>query len=364
MTTPPQPPTPGDYPPPGGNPPPPYPGGAAPQPLQEGFGAPPPGWGYPPPAPGAYPPPPGAYPPPPAGYPPAGSYPPPGAFPPPGGYPPPPSGGYPPPGAYPPPPPAEGGYYPPPPGFGRPTFSIGEGLSWAWNKLSKNAVPLLLATLIFGLVFAAVTGVFFALINAVAPETFDVYESADGITEFVTPGTSGAGTAVSMIGWIVFFVLAGAIASAYYGGLLDIADGRPVTLGSFFAPRKVGAVLLAALIIGFVSALVTFPLQLVPYIGPLIAAVIGVAVSLFTAFTTVAIVDRGLSALGGIRTSIGIVRSNLGDSLLVWLVSQALLFVGALLCAVGLLVTAPLSLLLIVYAYRKLSGGTVAPATA
>jgi uncharacterized membrane protein len=237
-------------------------------------------------------------------------------------------------------------------------------LSWAWNKFTKNAVPLLLATLIFGLIFFVVAGVFFALISAVAPETFDVYESADGLTEVVTPGSSGAGTVIAMIGWIVFFVLAGAIASAYYGGLLDIADGRPVTLGSFFAPRRVGAVLLAALIVGIVSSLVTFPLQLVPYVGSLIAAVIGVAVSLFTAFTTVAIVDRGLSALDGIRTSIGIVRARFGESLLVWLVSQSLLVVGALLCGVGLLATAPIALLLVVYAYRKLSGGAVAPATA
>jgi uncharacterized membrane protein len=113
-----------------------------------------------------------------------------------------------------------------------------------------------------------------------------------------------------------------------------------------------------------VSSLVTFPLQLVPYVGSLIAAVIGVAVSLFTAFTTVAIVDRGLSALDGIRTSIGIVRARFGESLLVWLVSQSLLVVGALLCGVGLLATAPIALLLVVYAYRKLSGGAVAPATA
>ena len=48
--------------------------------------------------------------------------------------------------------------------------------------------------------------------------------------------------------------------------------------------------------------------------------------------------------------------------LLAWLTSLALLFIGALLCGVGLLVTAPLAYLFLVYTYRKLSGGSVAPA--
>lgn len=346
---------PADYPPPAGYPP---ASGGYPPPPPPGAYPPPPGWGSPPQ--GGYPPPPpqggyqGGYPPPP----PPGTYAaPPGAYPPPGGY-------YPPPGSYPPPPPGEGGYAPPPPGYGRPAFSVGEAFSWSWNKFGKNAVPLILATLIFGVVLFGVLGLFIGLVNIVSPATFTAYETADGLTEFITPGDSVAGTVVAMAGWIVFFVVAGAIASAFYGGLLDIADGRPVTLGSFFRPRKVAAVLVAALIIGIVSALVTFPLQYVPYIGALIGSVISAVVSIFTLFTTVAIIDRGLSAIEGIRHSIAVARSHFGESLLVWLVSNVLLFVGALLCLVGLVVTAPLSLLFIVYGYRKLSGGMVAPATA
>ncbi len=218
--------------------------------------------------------------------------------------------------------------------------------------------------MIFGAVLFGVLGLFIWLVNIVSPETFTAYETADGVAEFVTPGDSAAGTAITMAGWIVFFVVAGAIASAFYGGLLDIADGRPVTLGSFFRPRKVAAVIISALIIGIVSALVTFPLQFVPYVGALIGSVISAIVSIFTVFTTVAIIDRGLSPVEGIRHSIGITRSQFGESMLVWLVNNVLLFIGALLCLVGLVVTAPLALLFVVYAYRKLSGGTVAPATA
>jgi uncharacterized membrane protein len=233
-------------------------------------------------------------------------------------------------------------------------------LSWAWNKFTKNAAPLILASLFWGLIFAVVAGVFAVLLNSVSPEFFAISEDGEAIT-----GTeiTGATLAVFMAGWVVFFLLSGAIASAYYSGLLEIADGRPVSVGSFFRPRNIVSVLLASLLIGIVSSIVTFPLQQVPYVGPLIGFAIGAAVSIFTMFTTVSIVDRGLSPINGIKTSIGIARAHFGDSLLVWLVSQALLFAGALVCLVGLLATAPIALLLIVYAYRKLSGGMVAPAT-
>lgn len=343
-----QPPDPAGKPAPGGFPPPPAPVGFPPPPG----GYPPPGWGNPPPG-AHYPPPPGNYPPPP-----------PGGYPPPGNYPPPPPGGYPPQGGYPPPPPADGGYVPPPPGHGRPAYSVGEGLSWAWNKFAKNAVPLLVATLVYGVLLIAVMGLFGWLLNMVSPETVIAYQSADEITEFITPGDSAAGAGISILGWIVFALLGGVIAAAYYAGLLDIADGRPVTVGSFFRPRKVVSVVVAALIVGLVSAVVTFPALLVPYAGALLAFLLTAVVSTFVLFTTVVIVDRNLSPVEGIRQSIGIVRGRFGESALVWLISEALLFIGAFLCGVGLLVSAPLAFLLIVYSYRKLSGAQVAPATA
>ncbi len=68
-----------------------------------------------------------------------GSYPPPGNYPPPqGNYPPP---GYPVPGA---------------PAFGAPAYSVGEAVSWAWNKFSTNAAAILVPTLVFGVIYGDV----------------------------------------------------------------------------------------------------------------------------------------------------------------------------------------------------------------
>lgn len=327
---PPGPPPTGGYPPPPGGFPPPPGGGYAPPPPEGGY-APPPGWA---PAPGGYPPP--------------GAYPPPGGYPPPGAYPPPP-----PPGGYPPPPPGEGGYLPPPPGFRPPGFySVGEGLSWAWAKFTRNWVPLVIATLVFVGVLAILQTLLQQLLQWVSPETFTAIETGDTLIETTTQSMTGAGLAVTIIGSLVILLVEGAIASAYYGGMIDIANGQPVTIGSFFRPRNVVSVVLASLIVGVLTL-----------IGVLLCILPGLLVSLFALFSTVAIVDRNLSPVDGIKTSFGIAKNHFGTVLLVWLTGLAILFVGALFCGVGLLVAMPIAYLFIVYTYRKLSGGSVAPAT-
>ena len=331
-----QPPNPGEQPPSEGFPTPP-PTGSAPQGPQGGYGAPPPppGWGYPPPPAGGYPPPPpGAYPPPPAG-----AYPPPSAYPPP------------PPGGYPPPPPAQGGYAPPPPGYGAPRYSIGEALSWSWNKFTKNPVPLIVATLVFGFIGFALNLLERVAMDAVSPETFTSYDYGDTLIETTTSTLTGGGIAVLILGAIIQIAVKGAIASAGYGGLLDIANGQSVSIGSFFRPRNIAAVVVAVLIVDILTA-----------VGLVLCIIPGLAVMLFAWFTTVAIVDRNLSPIDGIRASIDIVKANFGQVLLASLTFIALIIVGALLCGVGLLVAVPVAYLFLVYTYRVLSGGSVAPA--
>jgi len=339
-----QPPNPGEFPPPGAYPPP-YPG-QAPQPPQYGAV---PQWGAPPP--GAYP---------------QGGYPQ-GAYPPPGGYPPP--------GAYPPPPPAEGGYFPPPPGAGRPAFTASEGISWAWAKFTKNAVPLLVGTLVLTLIPLALAFLSQWVLGKISPETVTVYETGDDIVEMTSQTLTGAGLAVSIVGWLAMTVVGAALASAYFGGLLDIADGRPVTVGSFLRPRNVAAVVIATLLVSLlmfvVNVLTVFFVGLLASVSPvlglagsLVLALPAVILGLFALFATVAIVDRNLSAVGGLKESFRITKAHFGQVVVLWLVSAAILFLGVLFCGVGLLVAIPVTYLLLVYAYRKLSGGAVAPAHA
>ncbi|HEX2284598.1 MAG TPA: hypothetical protein VHI10_07185 [Mycobacterium sp.] len=305
------------------------------------------------------PPPPGNYPPPPqGGYPPP---PPPGGYPPPpqqGGYPPPPhQGGYPPPpqqGGYP-PPPQQGGYappqagYPPTPG-GAPAYSIGDAFSWAWNKFTKNAVPLIVATLVYAVIAGVIYGIIYGLAFALAPDTVTTYDSYDTGFEYSTSASLGAASlAVLVIGGILMLVVMAAIQSAYLAGSLDIANGQPVTIGSFFKPRNVGSVILATLIVGILTS-----------IGYALCVIPGLIVAIFLLFTTVAVVDRNLGAIDAIKHSFEIAKANFVQVLLTWLMVFVITFVGALLCGVGLLVALPVATLFLVYAYRRLTGGQLA----
>lgn len=326
-----------------------------PQPPEGGGYQPPPQGSYPPPPQGSYPPPPpGGYPPPPQG-----GY---GAPPPPqGGYPPPPQGGY---GA---PPPPQGGYGPPPSGYpppggyppaGGPNYgggaqvNIGEAFSWAWNKFSKNAVALIVPTLVYAIIVGVVSGIFYGLAFAVAPSGVSSYDDyGSGFSYSYSAGFGFASYALIFLGGLVTFVVIGAISSAYYAGLLDIANGQPVSVGSFFKPRNVGSVLVASLLIGLVSTVLSF------------CFILTIVIGLFTLFATVLIVDRNLPPIDAIKTSFEAVKANFVQVLLAWLIIGVIVTVGALLCGVGILVALPVAALFLVHTYRKLLGGPIAPIT-
>ena len=341
-----------DQPPPGSQPPPggPPPGGSGPVP---GY--------YPPPAPGGFPPPPSAGAPPPAGAYPSPGYPQPSnpqpsnpqpSNPQPGGYPQQP--GYPQPGGYPPAQPGYptgGGYPPPPPGWSPPppAFSVGEAFSWAWNKFSKNALVLIVPAVVYALILSVVGALFFVLPFAMVQPDADSYSGAgEYSTSIEVPMWPFA---VMFLGFFVLVLAAAAMASAYVGGVLDIVDGKPVEIGTFFKPRNLGAVIVAALLVALASAVAS--------VVPLGGAVVAV----FTLFALIAVIDRRLSGVDGIKASFDLVKTRFGESILAWLVSNLIVVVGMLVCFVGVVVAAPVALLFQAYAWRRLTNGNIAALT-
>ncbi len=344
-----------DYP---GNPADPYGGNQSPPgyPPPPGYGTPPPpppppppGYGAPPPAPGYgrhAGPPPGGYGPPPG--PPSGEAPPPGYGMPP---PPPPPGGPPPPGYGAPP-----AGYPPQPGYGTPPsgpmppqFNVGDAVSWAWNKFTQNAVALIVPVLGYGAVLTVLGLVAGFLPVALGQRTDTTYTDAYGNTVGGASVTFGAASiAVMVIGYILIFVAAIFMAAGFVTGCLDIADGKPVSIGSFFKPRNLGPVFLTALLVAVGTS-----------IGTALCIIPGLIFGFLAQFAIAFVVDRSLSPVDSVKASIATARSNVGGALLSWLVQYAIVLVGELLCGVGLLVALPVALLIQIYTYRKLSGGRV-----
>jgi uncharacterized membrane protein len=160
------------------------------------------------------------------------------------------------------------------------------------------------------------------------------------------------GIVVSLLGSAVMLVVAAVVQSAYVGGMLDIANGQPVEIGSFFKPRNVANVVIASVLSSIIVA-----------IGILLCIVPGVIATIMLMFTTVAVLDRNVSGVEGLTTSINIAKANFGPVALTWLLTIAIGILGLLACGVGLIVAYPLISLITVYAFRRLTGGQVAPAT-
>lgn len=289
--------------------------------------------GFPPP--GGYPPPPGSYPPPSGGnYPP-----PPGSYPPPGNYPPPPGGNYPPPpgGNYPPPP---GGNYPPPPGgygaggFGGPPtgqLSVGDAISFGWSKFSRNAgvwIGVTVAALVLQILLSSIFN------------GFDFSADPEDLT--------GDVTALSLVGTIVTSIVGYLVQAAFVRGALSEVDGQRPAFGTFLQIGPVGAVIIAGLLVGIGTS-----------IGLILCILPGIAFAFFTWWTMQFVLDANQDAITAIKSSFNAIKTNIGTLLLLGLALVGINLLGALLCLIGLIVTIPVTILAVTYAYRVTTGGRV-----
>ncbi|MFD6197595.1 hypothetical protein ACFWE3_12920 [Mycobacteriaceae bacterium NPDC060252] len=299
-------------------------------------------------------PPPGYQPPPPPGYQPGyQSGPPPGAPQYPGAQFPPPPPGY---------PPAGYGYPPQAPWPPQGPFNAGESWNWAWAHVTKRfgtfVPPYIVWSLAIAVPFAIVYFVFIAaMVAATGPGTYDEdsmsysYESSSSL---------GAGSIVLLV--ILGIALAAVglyMAASITTANLDVADGKPVTFGSFFRARSFGAFVGTALLVAL-GTVVGFILLIIP----------GLVFAFFAQYAVFFTVDRGLSPVDALKASFQIVKNNLGPVFLVYLITYAISFVASMAtsvsCGLAGIVAVPMQLaltaLIHVYTYRRLTGGVIAPA--
>lgn len=250
-----------------------------------------------------------------------------------GSQPPPPYGSQPPP----PPPPAGSAPYgtpasgygagqppmpPPLPGSTDPYFSPTQAVGYGWRAFKGNAGPFLgLAVLML-----VVGGVFSALGDA---------------------GSSGFARQLvfQLAGQVVSYLLAAALIK----GALDAVSGRPVSFGSMFEGWDKVQVLIASVLLG-VGTMIGLILLVIP----------GIIFAVLTAFTMYFVVDRHDDAVTAIKNSIGLVRANLGSTIMLGLVSIGVALLGLLALCVGIFVAIPVIYIAAAYAYRVFQGQPVA----
>ncbi len=239
-----------------------------------------------------------------------------------------------------PPPPGGGGYNQPPAqpygggGYGGgQQLDVGAAISYGWNKFVEHWQQFVLLML----------GVFVATIVAWAIGFI-----------LIIPALNGNGFFVSLIGSALAFAVIFVVSLATQAGVmragLAVTRGEAPKFEMFTDSTNLGQFLVTILLVGLGTAL----LSLFCYFP-------GIIFAFFVVFAPFRALDRGENAVDAIKGSFEMVTSNIGQVLLVVIVSYLVYYLGALACGVGLLVSIPVALIALCWAYRVILGEPVAP---
>ncbi|WP_143340523.1 hypothetical protein [Demequina sp. NBRC 110057] len=266
-----------------------------------------------------------------------------------GATPPEPPGGIPsspPPQSTPPPQPGQYGATPPPPpgygtqgvpgGDGAPT--VGDAFNWGWTKFTQNVGPILLGVLAYFVAFAVLTGIAFALLGGASGVADD---DANVLTAMFSFGF--------IVIWVLFLVLSLLMQAGIIRASLEISHGRTVELRTFFAFDDFGKLLVAVLLVGLGTA-----------IGSVLCYLPGLIFAFFAQFTLLYVIDKSQGPVDAIKSSFALVNRNLASVVLLYLGVVLAMFIGYLLCGIGIIVAMPVAMLATTYMYRRLNGEQVA----
>jgi len=263
------------------------------------------------------------------------------------------------------------GYGAPPPAYPPPgdhRLRLGEALRWAWRKFAKNALAMIVPAFLYWLLLHVTQGLLDQKLGVLTAFNDTDDDTGAGFNFGFAKNLSGGQlTLLLLLGYLIMYAVWAFAICAFLSGCLDIADGRPVTIGSFFKPRNLDVALPTALLAGFLLTVATLLFIVpglilgIPVPGLILAIIAGLILGILLQFAVPFAIDRSQSAVDATKSSFSLTSSRFTESLLVWLAAGFILFLGELACGVGSAVAIPVASLLVIYAYRRLSGGHVAP---
>ncbi|PHP51874.1 hypothetical protein BW737_013750 [Actinomyces ruminis] len=207
----------------------------------------------------------------------------------------------------------------------QPAITVGDGLSWAWSRITDNPVVLLVG---FGL-WTVLTG-----IGVEASYTVNGVEHSYGL------GIPG-GNIISLAA-----ILIGPIALAHVGILTS--SGRKASFRDVFTfPNFLQA---------FLAILLS---RLAILIGTIFLIIPGIILGYLFSFVAYAAVERNLGVTAAMRYSMRLLSDNVG-LLLPFALIGFLLYVAGAITVIGWIITGPLVALMTTYAYVRVQGRDVA----
>ncbi|WP_102508019.1 hypothetical protein [Sanguibacter massiliensis] len=215
-------------------------------------------------------------------------------------------------------------------------FDIGSALTYGWERFSSNAVALVVGTLAWVAGVSIVVTILWGVL--VGGSLFALLTSPD------TAGVFAAGFGGGFFLLVVLSVVLGLLAEAgqINASLVVTRTGR-VEIGDFFKIPNLGQVLLASLVLVLAAAITAITI-----IGPLV-------VMFFGLFALHFVMDKGMGAIDAIKASIDVVKKNLGSAILLTIVVSIVSAAGSIVL-VGSLVTTPIALVALAFAYRRVIG--------
>jgi uncharacterized membrane protein len=203
-------------------------------------------------------------------------------------------------------------------------FNVGDAVSYGWNAYWKNVGPMVLIVLVIWAVNVVLALVALPFDNAFARAVFQI------------------------IGWLVGLLLALGLIRA----TLAVTRGVKPEVSMLFETDNFGPYIVAAILFGIGAA-----------IGLILCIVPGIIFITFFGFYGFVIVDQNeQSPIDALKRSKDLVSGHFGAVLGLAVVLILINIVGAILCGIGLLFTIGITAIAWAYAYRALSGQSVAPA--
>ncbi len=211
-----------------------------------------------------------------------------------------------------------------------PQLDVGASISYGWKKFTENVGPFIILMLA---VFAV------TLVIAIVQALVTPNNSSSFIALIWT-------AAVAVVAYVLTFVVQ---AGVYRAGL-GVTRGQTPSVSMMTQTDNIVPYFLTLLLVG-IGAFIGFVLCIIP----------GIIWLIFTAYAPILALDKGMDPIEAIKTSIDWVKDNFGKVFAILLVAYLVYLAGLCVCGVGVLVSAPVALVAMIYSYRALNNEPVVP---
>ncbi len=239
-------------------------------------------------------------------------------------------------------------------------FAVGDAFNFGWKKFQQNVGVWLLACLIALVIPILLVVIYTAILVPIIASSTTAVETQSGVITYTTSTGGGIGATILTILFAVVMALLGWIISAQFiRAALGTTDRGKIDLGIFFKKEFLGPVIVAAIILAVIQLVLSL-IGVIPLIGWLIQFIGSIVVTFFAQFYAYFVLDQHQSPVDSIKSSFAFVNQHIANIIVLFLASMLALFIGAILCGIGLFVAIPVTVMAHAYTYRVLRQEPVA----